>query len=481
MSSDLGKKASSAVMWSGIDRFLTQFLQFAITIVVARMVSPADYGIIAIISVFTSLSQVFIDSGFSEALIQKNTSEEKDFSTVFWFSLVVGLFIYALLFISAPLIEAFYKIQSLTLYIRVVCVNILINSLTIVYKAKILIFLNFRSNTKISLISIIISGIIAIFLAYHGLGIWALISQNIISNVVIFGGLYFVIRWTPKNIFSRQSFNSLFSYGGKLLFANVLNSIYLNLYSLCIGKLFSATELGLYNRASSLAQFPSTNISSIIDRAMFPIICKVQDNQESFSAIFCKTIGVLTYLVFPLMLTMCFLGDAIILSLLGEQWSECIPLLRILCIAYILTPIMRLINNTINARGRSDITLRAEYLKKIVSVILLAATVPFGLKIMCIGLIIYELFDCIIMLVALRKILPNIKLFIILKSIKNTIIANLYLCVIFSVLSLLALSSWIELFICGIIAVLFYILISSFLKIEEWIYIRKFILNILRR
>lgn len=473
----LGGKTSTAVIWSGLDRILTQLLQFAISIVVARMLSPDDYGIIAITSVFISLSQVFIDSGFSEALIQNKSSTTKDFCTVFHFSFFIGFIIYLALFTSAPLIEEFYNINNLTLYVRIICINILINSLCVVYKAKILIQLDFRRNTKISLLAVIISGAIAICVAYNGYGVWALICQSLISNMIVLVGLLSLIKWKPELMFSRESFSRLFSYGSKLLFANVLHNIYLSLYTLCVGKLYSSKDLGNYNRASTFAQFPSTNVSSIVDRAMFPIICKIQDDENACEIMFLKVAGFLTYTVLPFMISLAFLSRPIILNLLGSHWIDSIPLLQLLCVAYMFSPLMRLMNNTINARGRSDLSLKAEYFKKTFSIIILIFTVRHGLKIMCFGLILYELLDFIVMYNYIKKIMPQLSLSKLFMYVHRVLLLNLILCLSLLLVNELFVLNIFSLILCSLMMVIIYITLSEIFRINEWQYIKSLIIR----
>ena len=277
MSESLKSKTAKSVLWSAIERFSVQGIQFLLSIIIARLVLPSDYGMIAMVVIFLSIAQTLIDSGFSTALIQKQDRSDKDYSTVFYFNLVLGLLLYLVLYCGAPWIASFYELPVLTTVTRVIGLNLIFISLSIVYRAKLTILLDFRRQALVSLISVIISGVIGIYFAYKGYGVWALVIQTLLNNFLC---TFFLWLFTPHialNSFSILSFKQLFGFGSKLLLAGLLDSIYMNLYTLVIGKRYDSTALGYYNRTSTIAQFPSNNLAKIVNRALLTIFAKLFD------------------------------------------------------------------------------------------------------------------------------------------------------------------------------------------------------------
>ena len=410
MPESLKSKATNSVMWSAVERFSVQGIQFILTIIIARLVSPSDYGLIAMLGIFLAIAQTFIDSGFSNALIQKQDRTETDFSTVFYFNIVVGIIVYLLLYLCSPFIASFYNEPKLDLVTRIVGLNLIISSFSVVQRAKLTIALNFKLQAVASLIAVVISGAIGVYMAYVGYGVWAIAVQALLNNFLNTLLLWVLTKWMPSICFSWRAFRVLFKFGSKLLLAGLLNTIYLNLYSLVIGKRFSATSLGYYNRTSTIVQFPSNNLSNIINRAMYPILCETQENNEKLLYIYKNSIRIISFCIFPLMTILFCLAKPLIYIVLGEKWLPCIPLLQILCIAYIASPLMLFMSQLITIQGKSEYALKGEIYKKSTAVILLLATMPFGLEIMCIGLIIYSFFDFIIMYSFLKKILSEITL-----------------------------------------------------------------------
>ena len=407
---ELKKKAVSSVVWSAIDRFSSQIVQLAIGIIIARILLPSDYGLIAMIGIFIAIAQNFVDSGFSSALIQKKNRTEVDYSTAFLSNIAISIIAYMILYFSAPYIASFYKIPELELITKIVCLNIVISALGVVQRARLTILLNFKLQAIISLASVIVSGIIAIIMAYKGFGVWALVVQSLISNVITILLLWILSKWKPILSFSKESFKSLFNFGYKLLLSGLLHTIYANLYTLVIGKKFSSDDAGLYSRASSLSQLPSFNITQVMARAIFPIQCDMQDDNEKLRLLFVSHLRMACYIVFPIMVGICAVAKPLVIILLTEKWLPMVPLLQILCIAYMWYPIMLINNQILNVKGRSDYFLKAEIIKKVIAFLILFITMPFGLKYLCYGLIIYSFIDIYVITRYSIKIL-NIGLF----------------------------------------------------------------------
>lgn len=404
MGSTAKNGAAKGIFWSAVERFSVQGAQFLMDLVIARIVLPEEYGLVAMLAIFRAVAQTFIDSGFGSALIQKKDRSAVDFSTVFYFNTVISILIYLLLFLAAPHIASFYKIPELSLITRVIGVTLIINSLGIVQQARITIDLDFKKLAAASLSGVIAGGVTGIIMAYLDYGVWALVAQNIVSNVVRVAVLWVVSGWKLTPAFSLRSFKSLFSFGSKLLLSTLLHTVYTNIYSLIIGKKYAASELGFYNRAYTLANFPSTNFTSVIDRAVYPVFCRHQDDTVQSNELFLKYMKMACYVIFPVMTALAAVAEPLIRVVLTDVWLPAVPFLRIMCVAFMWDPVMRLNHSIINARGRSDYFLMAEVIKKIAGILILVATVPLGITVMCTGLIVYSFADMGIIIFFNRKV-----------------------------------------------------------------------------
>jgi O-antigen/teichoic acid export membrane protein len=405
MNKSLKHQAVNSVMWSAVERFSVQGIQFVLSIIIARLIAPSEFGLIAMLSIFLAIAQSFIDSGFSNALIQKKDRTEIDYSTVFYFNTVISVFVYLLLFFSSPYIADFYREPQLETITKWVGLGLILSGLSIVQRAKLAIDLNFKVQAQASLIAVIISGIVGIVLAYRGFGVWALVFQALLNNGLNTLLLWFFACWRPSWIFSWESFHTLFSFGSKLLIGGVLHTVYTNLYSLVIGRWYSAANVGYYNRAYTMAVFPSVNVVGVISRAMYPILCQLQDNEEQLKASFIKCLRYSCALVFPLMIGVAVLSVPLIRVLLTDKWLPASELLFILCLAYMWDPLMYFNWLILSARGRTDLSLKSEVIKKIVSIIILLLSIPWGIRIMCYGVLLYSICDMIIISFFVRKVL----------------------------------------------------------------------------
>jgi teichuronic acid exporter len=388
MSENLKSKTVRGVLWSATERFSVQALQFILGIILARLLLPSDYGLVGMLTIFMAISQTFVDSGFSSALIQKKNRTETDYSTVFIFNIGVGLFVYLLLYLSAPFISEFYNSPELTLLTKVIGVNIIITSFSVVQQAKLNIILDFKTQAKASLSSAFIGGCIGIALAYKGYGVWALVAQSLIINSLRTIILWHVSNWQPTTGFSKKSFDTLFSFGSKLLVTGLLNTIFINLYYLVIGKVFNARELGFYSRAKQFQKFPSENVTGILQRVTFPVLSMIQDDNIRLEKTFRIMIRLSTFVVFPLMIGLAVVSEPLIRLLLTDKWMPAVPLLQLLCVAGITYPVHALNLNVLSVKGRSDLILKLEIIKKLIITCAILVTYSFGVKAMVIGQII---------------------------------------------------------------------------------------------
>lgn len=354
-------------------------------LVMARILTPADYGIVGMLSIFIAVSNTFIISGFSNALIRKIDRTEVDNSTVFYFNIVVGAIFYWILFFCAPLIARFYDMPILVPVTRVVSLSLIFGSFSIVQRAQFTVKLDFKTTAKISLTAAIISGIVGIILAYKNFGVWALIFQSLTSQVITTLTLWIVSKWRPIWVFSWKSFREMFSYGSKLLASGLLDTIFVNIYSLVIGKVYKASDLGFYNRSKSFSQLASSNITGVIQRVTFPVLASIQNEDERLRYGYSRILRISGFIIFPLMIGLAAVAYPLIMTLLTEKWIYSAVLLLPICLAGMWYPIHAINLNLLQVKGRSDLFLRLEIIKKILTIIVLVSTVPLGLYWMCWG------------------------------------------------------------------------------------------------
>lgn len=394
MSESLKSKTVKGVVWSSIERFSTQWIQFVIMIIMARLLTPKDYGLIGMIAIFLAVSQSLIDSGFSQALIRKQDRTDIDNSTVFYFNIIVSSILYIVLFISAPYVANFYNQPELTKVMRIICIGVILNSFAVVQRALFTINIDFKTQAKASLSAALFSGCIGIIMAYTGCGVWSLVVQQLLNLSINTLFLWFFSHWRPRVIFSWQSFHELFSFGSKLLLSGLLDTLYKNIYPIVIGKLFSASNLGHYTRAHQFSEFPSQNINGIIRRVTYPILCEIQNDNARLSNIYRRFLKLSAYIIFPLMMGLSSLAEPFTIFMLGPQWEFCGKLLQIICFSMMWYPIHAINLNLLQVKGRSDLFLRLEIIKKLLGISVLCITAPYGLIVMCYG----QIFNSIISL-----------------------------------------------------------------------------------
>lgn len=395
MGQSLKDKTVKGVVWSSIDRFTSQGISFVFSLLIARMLMPSDYGVIAMLGIFMAVSGCFIDSGFSTALVRKIDRTETDFSTVFYFNNVVAILFYGLLWLASPIIADFYDLPLLEDVTKVVGLNLVIGALGGIQNAKLSIAIDFKTRAKISVITTLFTGIVGLYLAYCGYGVWALVFQALSSNILRTILLWSYVKWKPQWLFSWKSFREMFSFGSKVLASGLLDTTYNNLYTIVIGKCFSSAALGVYSRADGLANFPSSNITSVIQGVTFPILSSIQNDEERLAVGYKKLLRLSAFIIFPLMVGLAAVADPFIRLVLTDKWEGTIYYLQILCFSLMWYPIHAINLNLLMAKGRSDYFLKLEVIKKIQGVIILCITVPLGLVAMCYGRIVSSLISLV--------------------------------------------------------------------------------------
>ena len=390
MVENLKDKTVNGLLWSFIESFSLQGVQFIIGIMMARFLSPSDFGLIAMLAIFLGISQIFIDGGFSAALIQKRDRTEVDFSTVYYFNIILSVIFYVILFFSAPFIASFYNLPELTIITRVISLNLIIASFSAVARTKLTIDVDFKTQAKVSLSAVLISGIVGIFMALNNYGVWALITQSILNTLLQTLMIFYLIRWKPMFVFSIDSFKSLFPFGSRLLISKLISAIYTSLYSLVIGKKFSSDDLGFYSRAETFSRFPTSNISAVLSRVTFPILSSISNDDIRLKVIYKKYLQFTGFLVFPIMFLLIGIAYPLVEFLLTDKWLDTVILLQILCLGFLWDPIGFLNLNLLYVKGDSKLILRLEIIKKTIAIIILIISIPFGLIPIAIGRAFYS-------------------------------------------------------------------------------------------
>ena len=394
--SDLKKKTKKGLYWTTFNQFADYGIQFVVGLVLARLLSPEDYGITAIPTVFISIASLLIDSGFSNAMVRKPELTENDLSTAFYYNIAVGLFCYFALFISAPWIASFYNVPVLDSIIKVTALNYLIGPFntpqTIILKRR----LDFKTPTKINVVSKTVMGISGIAMAYLGYGVWALVISNLFATITTLVLNFCIVHWVPKAGWSKDSFSYLFGYGSKLLLTFLIDRIYANITPLFIGKYYSPSQLGVYNRALHYAQMPSQQFTSVIQNVTFPVLSKLQDDDELLSRSYRKMLKAITFIVFPVMVLLAVLARPLVILLITDKWETCIPYLQVMCFWWIWAPIHSINLNLLMVKGRSDLFLRVEIIKKVIGLSIMVVTLPMGIMYFLFGSIISSLISLVI-------------------------------------------------------------------------------------
>jgi len=381
----LKSTATRGMLWNALEKLSVQGSQLIIGIVLARILMPEDFGLIGMLSIFIVVSQVFVSSGMGSGLIQKKNRSEIDYSTVFVFNFAVSSSFYILLFFVAPLIANFYNMPQLVILTRVLAINIVINSLAIVQRTRLIINIDFKTIAKVNVVSVIAGGLFGVTFAYLGFGVWALVVQNLVRATVSVIMFWLLSKWKFSLSFSKQSFKELFGFGYKLLLTGLYGQILQNVYKLIIGKAFSAAELGFYTQAKNFAELASGTVSSVLQQVTYPILASLQDDRKRMISVFSRMIRMTAFLSFPAMTMLALLADPFIRLVLTEKWLPAVPLLQWMSFARIFYPISALNLNILNANGRSDLYLKVDASKIPLIITALIVTVPFGVKAMVIG------------------------------------------------------------------------------------------------
>jgi len=387
-STSIHQKTITGVIWNFMEQLFRRGIQIATTYILAWFLVPADFGLMAIMAVFFAIATSMMDSGFSQALIRKKEVSQIDFSTAFYVNLILGILAYALLFIAAPFIAGFYNEPRLVALVRIVGLVVIINAFQMVQMADLTRKLNFRVQFNVTLPAALLSGVVAISMAVLGYGIWSLVTQMLVSSLVVTVLYWKYNTWRPGKEFSRVSFHDMFGFGSKLFLAGLVDTIFTNLYVLVIGKLFSTTAVGYYFFADQIQQLAVSQLAGAVQQVTYPALATLQDDNTSLKAFYRTIIQVVTYIVFPCMIGLAVLTEPLFQILLKEDWAPAVPYLQLLCVVGLLYPLHSINLNILKVKGRSDLFLYLEIIKKIITGGILIISIPQGIFGIIIGQIV---------------------------------------------------------------------------------------------
>ena len=388
------KTVITSMLWNILERFSTQIVSFIISIILARILSPNEYGIIAIILIFINIANVIIDGGLNTALIQKKDADQTDFSTIFWFCLLLSFLLYVVLFVIAPSISNFYNDDILTPVLRVLSLVLFADSVNSIQRAYVSRHMLFKKLFWINAVALVISGTIGIVMAYQGYGVWALVGQSLTSPLACCVLMWISVKWRPTFEFSFQRFKGLFNYGWKIFLTNFIVAVYGDIRGLLIGKFYQPTALAYFDRGKSLPTLLMNNITSSINTVLLPVFADEQDNKERVKQMMRRSVQVSYYFVLPILIGLFFAAKNVILILLTEKWLPAVHFVQIFCIAFVLMPIQNVNMTAIKSLGYSSITLKLEIYKKILEAVILVVSFMLSVYAVAWGIVLFN-FICI--------------------------------------------------------------------------------------
>jgi len=478
--SNLKKKAIHGVSWSAIDTLANSGITFLVGIILARILSPAEFGLIGMITVFIAVSNSIVDSGFSSALIRKVEAKRIDYNTVFYINLFLGILLYIILFFCAPAISRFFKEPILISITRIMGSILIINAFGIVQRTLLVKEVDFKTQTKVSLIASIISGVIGIGMAVKGFGVWSLVGQQISRQLLNATFLWVFNKWRPAMEFSKNSFQELFGFGSKLLVSGLIDTIYINIYYLIIGKFYSAVQLGQYTRAEQFNSIFSSNLTTVVQRVSYPILCNIQDDAERLKLTYQRVIKSTMLVTFACMLGLAAIAKPLILVLIGEKWLPAVAFLQIICFAGMLYPLHAINLNMLMVKGRTDLFLKLEIIKKVIAVIPIGFGIFYGIEFMLWGSVFIS-FVAYFLNSHYAAMLINYSTWSQIKDIFPAFLVSLFVAAAMWSITLLNFSIWMTLPLQCILGLIMAIVIYGIIKLPEYIELKQIMISVIKR
>lgn len=468
------------VGWSFTDSILSQGVSFLVAIILARLLSPEEYGLIGILMIFIVISESIVNSGLNSALIRKQGATEEDFNTVFVTNLILSFVMYGVLFLCAPQISTFFERPQLTSLLRVLGLVVIFNALTIVPLTKLTKAVNFKTITACSFSSALVSGIVGISMAYMDYGVWALVGQQLSRQFTYAIALWIANKWLPKFQFAVDSFQELWGFGWKLLVSGLINTIWNEIYKVVIGKCYSPATLGQYTQAHTYANIFSSNLNSVIQKVSYPVLSKIQDDRERLKQAYRQVIKVTMLITFIMMFGLAGCAKNFIFVLIGEQWLPCVEYLQILCFSMALYPLHSLNLNMLQVQGRSDLFLKLEIIKKIIAIIPLLLGIFINIYWMLIGSVIVGWFAYYLNAYYSGPYL-NYSVWAQIKDILPSMSLALGMGLIVFLIGFIPLSPYALLPIQIIVGVIITFSICEITKLEEYIQIKSIVFSIIQK
>lgn len=478
------KKIISGLLWRFAERIGAQGVTFFVSIILARLLSPDDYGTVTMVTVFTAILEVFVDSGMGNALIQKKDADDIDFSSVFYFQFIICILLYGVMYVCAPMIAGFYKRDELTVIVRIISLTIVIAGIKNIQQAYVSKHMMFKKFFYATFSGTVCSAVVGIVMAYSGFGVWALIVQQLSNCFIDTLILWLTVKWRPKKEFSWIRLKGLLSYGWKLLLSSLIDTVYNNLRSLIIGRLYSSSNLAYYNKGKQFPYMLITNINKSIDSVLFPTMSMAQDDKQRIRNMTRRAIKTSVYILAPLMIGLAVVAEPVVRLLLTDKWIPCVPFLRIFCISYMFYPIHTANLNAIKAMGRSDLFLRLEIIKKVIGMILLVLTMWHGPLVMAYSLLVSSVISQVVNSWPNRKLMQYSYLEQ-LKDIAPYIILSVVMGLGISIISFFNLPTIVVLILQVVCGMLIYIGLSALFRIEifEFLYecLKDFLMEYIKR
>lgn len=462
----LKQQTKKGLYWQFLNQFSNYGIQFIIGIFMARLLSPEDYGITALPGVFMAVAGIFAGAGFGTAMVRKSELTEEDLATSFYYSTAVGVVCYILLFFASPWIADFYNAPVLTPLIRITALGFIYGPIGAPQSIILTRRLDFKTPTKIGVACKIITGIVGITLALYGFGVWALAISGMVGGIIGLLLNWYVVRWYPKTGWSRESFKYLWGFGNKFMGSQLLDTLYNNITPVFIGKYYSPTDLGVYNRAENYAALPSKQFNNIIGSVTFPVLSKMQDDDVALANNYRRMLKVTAFVVFPMMMLLAGIARPLILIMVTAKWEACIILLQIICFSMMWWPIHSINLGLLLVKGRSDLFLRLEIIKKVYGIIILAATLPYGLIVFCSGRIASSIISLLVNTYYTGRLI-HCNFIQQMKDLMPTLLLSLLTFAVSLSMTFIISSLWLQLIVGSICGVIIYLGLAILLKREE--------------
>lgn len=477
---DESKRVWSSFIWRFLERWGAQGVTFVVSIILARLLEPEVYGTLALVTVFTTLFQVFIDSGLGTALIQKKDADDLDFSTVFWFNITVCIILYFVMYFCAPIIANFYHILSLVPVIRVLSLTLIISGVKGIQQSYVTRHLLFKKFFFSTLSGTIGAAVLGIFMAYKGVGVWALVAQYLFNNAVDTIILWITVKWRPQCSFSWERFKYLFDFGWKMLLSSLLDTFYNEIRSLVIGKFYTSKDLAYYDKGKQFPEVAVSNINSSMNSVLLPVLSKRQDDIVAVKSATRKVIRVSSYVIWPMMVGLAVVAPNFISIILTEKWLPATFLMQLLCISNAFQPLQTTNLSVIKALGRSDLHLKIEIVKKIIGIVIVIISAFFGVKAIAIGTLVYSVIASFINSYPNKKLI-NYSYSEQIKDILPFVIMSIVMGCFVYIIGFLNFNTFVVFVLQVMLGIIVYLLISLIFRIETLDYCLKAIKSLLKR